>query len=57
MPMTRIEPYRPPRPTIRELMEGGRRERTTGESPRRGGWGGRPGWPTGRKTGQKPRGA
>ena len=22
MPMTRIEPYRPPRPTIRELMEG-----------------------------------
>ena len=23
MPKTRIEPYRPPRPTIRELMEGG----------------------------------
>ena len=22
MPMTRIEPYRPPRPIIRELMEG-----------------------------------
>ena len=22
MPMTRIEPYRPPRPTIRELMQG-----------------------------------
>ena len=22
MPMTRIEPYEPPRPTIRELMEG-----------------------------------
>ena len=22
MPMTRIEPYRPPRPTIRELMKG-----------------------------------
>ena len=22
MPLTRIEPYRPPRPTIRELMEG-----------------------------------
>ena len=22
MPKTRIEPYRPPRPTIRELMEG-----------------------------------
>ena len=22
MPMTRIEPYRPPRPTIREMMEG-----------------------------------
>ena len=22
MPMTRIEPYRPPRPTITELMEG-----------------------------------
>ena len=22
MPMTRIEPYRPPRPTVRELMEG-----------------------------------
>ena len=22
MPMTRIEPYRPPRPTIRELTEG-----------------------------------
>ena len=22
MPMTRIEPYRPPRPTIRELMDG-----------------------------------
>ena len=22
MPMTRIEPYRPPRPPIRELMEG-----------------------------------
>ena len=22
MPMTRIEPYRPPRPTIMELMEG-----------------------------------
>ena len=22
MPMTRIEPYRPPRPTIRELMGG-----------------------------------
>ena len=22
MPMTRIEPYRPPRPTIRGLMEG-----------------------------------
>ena len=22
MPMTRTEPYRPPRPTIRELMQG-----------------------------------
>ena len=27
MPMTRIESYQPPRPTIRELMEG----RPTGE--------------------------
>ena len=30
MPMTRIEPYRPPRPTIRELMEG----RPAGEGDR-----------------------
>ena len=30
MPMTRIEPYRPPRPTIRELMEG----RPAGEDDR-----------------------
>ena len=30
MPMTRIEPYRPPRPTSRELMEG----RPAGEDDR-----------------------
>ena len=30
MPMTRIEPYRPPHPTIRELMEG----RPAGEDDR-----------------------
>ena len=44
MPMTRIEPYRPPRPTIRELMEGrgggGRRgsppEGVSGEAARVG---------------------
>ena len=52
--MTRIEPYRPPRPTIRELMEGrpgggG----TMGESLRRGIWGGRPSRPTGRRTGRE----
>ena len=36
MPMTRIEPYWPPRPTIKELMEGrlaGADERVPGEAP------------------------
>ena len=33
MPMTCIELYRPPRPTIREWMEGRPARRTMGESP------------------------
>ena len=58
MPMTRIEPYQPPRPTIRELMEGRPAGEDDGGVPPKGGfWGGRPGRLTGRKTGQKPRGA
>ena len=41
MPMTRIEPYRPPRPTIRELMEGRPAGEDDGEVPPKG-WLGRP---------------
>ena len=40
MPMTRIEPYRPPRPTIRELMEGRPRADDGGIPPK--GYLGRP---------------
>ena len=36
MPMTRIEPYRPPRPTIRELMEGRPAGEDDGGVPRKG---------------------
>ena len=46
MPMTCIEPYRPPRPDLRELLEG----RPAGE-----GYLGRPPkWPTRRRTGRRP---
>ena len=54
MPMTRIEPYRPPRPTIRERMAGRPAGEDDGGVPRRSVWGGRRGPPTGRKTGRKP---
>ena len=39
MPMTRKEPYRPPRPTIRKLMEGrpaGEEDRSANRSEDRG---------------------
>ena len=36
MPMTRIEPYRPPRPTIRELMEGRPAKEDDGGVPPKG---------------------
>ena len=36
MPMTRIEQYQPPRPTIRELMEGRRAEADDGGVPPKG---------------------
>ena len=36
MTKTGIEPYRPPRPTIRELVEGRPAGQTTGESPQEG---------------------
>ena len=36
MPMTSIEPYRPPRPTIRELMEGRLPEEDDGGVPPKG---------------------
>ena len=36
MPLTRIEPYRPPRPTIRELMEGRPAGEDNGEVPPKG---------------------
>ena len=36
MPKTRIEPYRPPRPTIRELMEGRAAGADDGEYPPKG---------------------
>ena len=42
MPMTRIEPYRPPRPTIRELMEGRPAGEDDGGVPPKGCLGRRP---------------
>ena len=36
MPMTSIEPYRPPRPTIRELMEGRPAGADNGRAPPKG---------------------
>ena len=36
MPMTRMEPYRPPRPTIRELMEGRQSGEDEGGVPPKG---------------------
>ena len=57
MPMTRIGPYRPPRPTIRELMQGRPAGADGGGIPRRGYLGRPPESPTGRKTGRRPGGA
>ena len=44
MPMTCIEPYRPPRPTISELMEGRPAGADNGEVPPKGYLGRLPKW-------------
>ena len=57
MPMGRIEPYRPPRPTIRELMEGRPAGADEGGILPKGYQGEAAQVRPGRRTGRRPRGA